>query len=324
MMRTLVATVTDSTPVDAEEITRVLGDEARLVKVPWMGWDDATEEQLEALGRAHAVLVRTGTVDGPLMDLCPDLQVITLHGTGVDQVDLSAAGRRDITVTNVPGANAHAVAEMTLGLALALARRITDAHVTLSRGDWEGARHNGREIRGMQWGIIGMGEIGKKVGALAAAVGCRVSYCGRRRQDPSAVGGADWLQKEDLLRTSDIVSVHIPLTEETEYFIDEAALRMMKPGAFLINVSRGRVVDGRAAAMAAHSGHLGGAALDVFETEPITRAELNDLIGDRVVLTPHLGGSTEECLREIAHRAVLDIRRVWRGESPRHPVTVEV
>ncbi len=319
----LVATATETTPVDRQAVDRVLQEEGMLHLVPWLGWDEATEETLEVMSQACGLLVRTGTVDGDLMDRCPHLQVIALHGAGVDQVDVRAAHERGITVTNVPGGNARAVAEMTIGLALTLMRGIVPANAAMSRGNWEAGLHTGRQIAGRRWGILGMGLIGGIVARLAHSLGAEIVFHHPRpRPDltdglPTDVRAVSW---KEVLESADILSVHVPLTEDTRHLIDAAAIGRMKAGAYLINVARGPVVQAHAAAQAAHRGHLGGVALDVFHREPAPAEDLEPLVGERVVLTPHLAGSTEECLEEIARRAAEDIVRVWRGEPPEHPV----
>ncbi len=319
----LVATATETTPVDSEAIEGILNGEGTLRIIPWLNRHAATVEMMQIMEMARGLLVRTGTVDAELMDRCPHLQAIALHGAGVDQVDVQAAAERGITVTNVPGGNAQAVAEMTLGLALTLMRGIVPAHLAMSKGDWEGGLHTGREIRGMRWGILGMGLIGKLVAGLAHAMGAEVAfYHPRPRPElteglPGDVRAVSW---ENLLQRSDVISVHVPLTDENTHLIDAAAIGQMKLGAYLINVARGPVVQAEAAARAAHRGELGGVALDVFDREPAPGEDIEPLLGDRVVLTPHLAGSTQECLREIAERATRDIVRIWRGEHPQHPV----
>lgn len=323
-MRTLVATATETTPVNEAEILAVLGDAACLDVVPWYGWNEATEEMIVRMGRADALLVRSGIIDDRLMARCPKLKVIAVHGAGVDQVDVEAAVNNGITVTNVPGANARAVAEMTLGLALTMVRGITSAHIALSEGRWDDARFLGREIASLRWGILGMGHIGRIVSRLAAALGAELAYfdpylsSSLKQTLPEGTREVD--SKEALLRTSDIISVHVPLNDSTVHLIDAESVELMKPGAYVINVARGGVVDGRSLAEAAHAGRLGGVALDVFDTEPVAEEELKSLVGERVVLTPHLGGCTEECLRQIAREATHDILRVWRGETPQHLV----
>ncbi|MFO8060272.1 MAG: NAD(P)-dependent oxidoreductase [Bacillota bacterium] len=323
-MRTLVATATETAPVDESEIVAVLGDAGHLDVVPWTDWEHATDELLERMCRADALLVRTGTIDEKLIGLCSNLKIITLHGAGVDQVDVAAAVDNGIWVTNVPGANARAVAEMTLGLALAMIRGIVSAHIALSGDDWHGGRFLGRQITSLRWGILGMGHIGRIVGHMASAIGAEIAYFDPylppSLKDTLPEEMVELDSKESLLRTSDIISVHVPLSDATFHLVDAESVELMKPEACLINVSRGGVVDGRALAQAAHAGRLGGVALDVFDTEPVVEEELKQLVGPRVIVTPHLAGSTEECLREIARRGTSDILRVWRGETPEYLV----
>jgi len=320
----LVATASETTPVDEETITSELRHRGKLRVVPWLGWNEAESDTLsQQMIDADAMIVRTGTVNAHLMDMCENLEVIALHGAGVDQVDVAAASEREIIVTNVPGANARAVAEMTLGLALDLMRRITEGHEALSSGSWEDGLHTGKEMHSLKWGILGMGQIGANVAQLLDTFGTEIIYNDPDPKDeilnklPDNVCSAS---KRELLNNSDVISVHVPLTEETTHLLDEQAISMMKDDAYLINVARGEVVDAKAAAAAAHAGKLGGVALDVFANEPAPAEDIEPLVGKRVILTPHLAGSTEESLREIAAKATRDIVRIWRGKEPKRRV----
>jgi D-3-phosphoglycerate dehydrogenase len=319
---------TSELPIAGAPVTAALGDIAavRSVALPYKPLTLAEEEAFAAeLQGAAAILLRSGYITATLLDRLPDLRVVAVHGAGVDPVDVAACTERDVLVTNTPGANADAVAEITIALILSLLRRIPEAaHRALAAREWDAARHTGGELKGRRLGLVGFGQIGRRVAAIANAFGAKV-VAADPAVAPDAIreAGAEAATLDELLAAADIVSLHAPAIPATIHMIDEDALRKMKPGAMLVNCARGSLVDEAALAGALTSGQLGGAALDVLEGEPPDPASpIYD--APNIILTPHMAGSTQECLETIARTAGEDIARVLKGEAPRFPVNAPV
>lgn len=314
----LVATATTDLPVAEDVIRQKLGNIARLETVPLPFHSLADEPNLPSwfsqLETADALLVRSGIVDEWLISRLKNCRVIALHGVGVDQVDVEACSYKGIVVTNVPGANARAAAELTLGLILDSLRHISRADRLLRNGNWEAARFVGKELGGQRVGVIGLGNIGLKVAHLCQAFGASVAFydidCSR-----TAVTGLPWMPLHDLLRWATVVTVHVPLTPQTRGLLSHRELTLIGSGGVLVNVARGPVVDQKALAECLEAGQLGWAACDVFDVEPPNLSERLFSM-QRATFTPHIGGSTEECLAAIARAATEDIVRVWSGSSP--------
>ena len=272
----------------------------------------------ERASDADVVVIANHALKGDVVRLCPNLKMISVAFTGVDHLDLEACRTRGILVSNAAGYATSAVAELTLGLALALFRQILPADgAARSGGTLEGLRQ--RELRGKTFGVVGTGAIGKEVARLAAAFGC--SVLGHRRSVPEGTEeeGILHVSLEDLLRRSDLVSLHVPLTDATRGLIGEDALALMKPDGVLINVARGPVVDQQALARALREGRLGGAGVDVFDLEPPLPPDHVLFEVPRLILTPHLGYATEEALEERA-RIALENVLAWTQGRPRNVV----
>jgi D-3-phosphoglycerate dehydrogenase len=239
------------------------------------------------------------------------LSVVGCFSVGTNQVDLDAARRHGIPVFNAPFSNTRSVAELVIGEIVMLLRRIFPRSVAAHEGAWDKSAKDSREVRGRTLGIVGYGNIGSQLSTLAEAMGMRVIFFDQT--DKLRHGNTEPVETlQDLLAQSDIVSLHVPETPATAGMIGEAEIRLMKPGSFLVNNSRGTVVDLDALAKALRDGHLAGAAIDVFPVEPSSNSERFDtpLQGlKNVILTPHIGGSTEEAQdrigREVA-RKMLD------------------
>ncbi|OZM70122.1 D-glycerate dehydrogenase [Amycolatopsis antarctica] len=263
-------------------------------------------------------------IDGPLADAAgPGLAVVATVAVGYDNVDVPALAERGVTVTNTPGVLTDATADLAFGLLLALTRRIGEGERLLrARTPWrfDLGFMLGSGLRDRTLGIVGLGQIGQAVARRARAFGMEIAYTGRRRADPAVEAelGARYLPLADLLRSADVVSLHCPLTEATRHLIDAAALRAMRPGAFLINTTRGPVVDERALAQALADGEIAGAGLDVFENEPDVEPRLLGM--DNVVLTPHLGSATVETRTAMAVLAARNVLAVLGGDPPLSPV----
>ena len=270
---------------------------------------------------AGAILLRSGYITASLLDRLPDLKVIAVHGAGVDPVDVAACTERGVLVTNTPGANADAVTEITFGLMLALLRRIPDAaHKAKAEKAWDSARHTGGELKGRVLGLIGLGQIGQRVAAIATAFGMGVIAHDPALSDEEITRrGAEPMALQGVLANADILSLHAPAIPATRHMINAAAIATMKPSAMIINCARGSLIDEAALALALIEDRLGGAALDVLEGEP---PDSNSPIyrAPNLILTPHMAGSTQECLRTIAGTAGADMVRVLNGEAPKHPV----
>ncbi|MFC9971602.1 NAD(P)-dependent oxidoreductase [Spirillospora sp. NPDC127200] len=251
------------------------------------------------------------------MDRAPNLRLIQKLGTGVNTIDLDAAAERGVAVANMPGTNAQAVAETALLLMLAALRRVVPFDALTRAGQGWPARPGmvGGEIAGRTVGLLGGGEIAGLLRGMLEAIGARVLYTSRtpRTGDPA------WRGLEDLLRESDIVSVHIPLTDETHHLLDRERLALLPEGAVLVNTARGAVVDEGALVEALASGRLGGAGLDVFEAEPV--AADNPLLKlDNVVLMPHVAWLTRETWARYFAVAAENCRRLAAGEELLHRV----
>lgn len=261
-------------------------------------------------------------VTADVLSQAKHLRVISRHGVGVDNVDLEAATCRGIVVTNTPGHNSVAVAELTLALVLALARRIPYHDRLVKQGDW--ARVSGMELAEHSLGIIGIGRIGKEVAKRAAGFGMRILY-----HDPVPppqeflvrVQASDRSLK-DLLAESDVVSLHCPLRDDTRNLIDRTALRRIKSSAFLINTARGGLVDEQALYEALTEGALAGAACDVFSHEPPTHSPLLAL--DNFIATPHIGSATLQTTLRMGLMASENALAVLRGERPANVLNPEV
>jgi phosphoglycerate dehydrogenase-like enzyme len=309
-------------PVRTDFLREELGEQAEVREVP-LPFGEWTAEQLETYWQeiepADALFVRTGIIPAQLISRCPRLKIITLHGAGVDQVDLSAAQAAGIWVTNLPGVNANAVAELTVGLMLALLRKVALADRLLRHGDWEAARQIGRELRGKTVGLVGFGNIGRRVAAMLKAFSVNLLYYDAVGPRGGAEERAQFRSLDQLLAVSDIVSLHVPSSPETHHLLDERRLGLLQPHALLINTARGPIVDQFALYTALQEGRLAGAALDVFDPEPLRAGHpLTQL--DNVIITPHIAGSTDECLEDLARKGAAELLRVLRGELPQHAV----
>jgi D-3-phosphoglycerate dehydrogenase len=277
------------------------------------GWKVLTHDQLPdglpaALADADALVVRSAVqVDDALMEHAPKLRVVGRAGVGVDNIDANAATRRGIVVMNTPGANAVAVAELTIGLMLALARKLPAANSTMHAGKWEKKSLQGAELRGKTLGILGLGRIGLEVARRAKGFGLEIVGC-----DPfvsAAVArenGIKLVTLDELIAGSDYVTLHVGLTTQTAGVINAKSLAAMKKGVRIINCARGELVDDAALVEALKSGQVAGAALDVFVEEPAKNSPYAEL--DTVILTPHIAGSTAEAQEAVGVQIAMQVR----------------
>ena len=271
----------------------------------------------EALARARALIVRNRTrVDQPLLDAAPDLEAIGRLGVGLDNIDIAACEVRNIQVLPATGANDASVAEYVIGAALTLWRGVFHATAEVLAGEWPRDRLIGRELAGKRMGLVGFGSIGRMVAQRVRALDMTVvafdPYVSG--DDPAWAEVERCVTLEAVIRNADVVSVHVPLTPFTRGLIGRWALERMKPDAVLINAARGGIVDEAALIEALRAGRLGGAALDVFETEPLTAAtaaRFKDL--PNLLLTPHVAGPTRESNARVAAVTAANVRRVLEG-----------
>jgi glyoxylate reductase len=269
-------------------------------------------------GKDALVSLLTDAVDRSVIDAAPTLKVIANVAVGFNNIDIAHAAARGIVVTNTPDVLTESVADFTWALILAITRRLAEGERLVRRGEWKGWALDlllGSELRGKQLGLVGVGRIGRAVAARAPAFGMNVVYTSRREL---GVPGAEPMSLDRLLLTSDVVSLHVPLTDQTRHLIDKRALTRMKRSAYLINTARGPVIDEEALAWALQQHLLAGAALDVYEHEPAVHADLLKL--ENVLLVPHLASATTETRTAMVDLAVENVLAVLAGGPPITPV----
>lgn len=272
------------------------------------------------LGEARGLIVRNRTqVRAGLLAAAPRVKVVGRLGVGLDNIDVEACAGRGIAVFPATGANDASVAEYVVTAALMLLRRAWFATERVAAGQWPRNDLMGRELMGKRLGLLGFGAIARETARRAAPFGVTIlAHDPYVAADDPAFGalGARSVSFEDLLRDSDVLSLHVPLTEATRDLIGASALAAMKPGAVLINAARGGVVDEAALVAALKSGRIGGAALDVFETEPLTGDKAALFAGcPNLILTPHIAGVTEESNVRVSWATVHAVRRALEGAS---------
>jgi len=267
----------------------------------------AGSDLLDAISDVHYIGIRSSTrLDASVLEAAKKLKAIGCFCIGTNQVDLDAARRMGIPVFNAPFSNTRSVAELAIADIILLMRGIPEKAARTRRGEWAKTALRAHEVRGKCLGIVGYGRIGSQLGILAEGLGMRVLYHDVENKLP--LGNATPVDSlGELLAEADIVSLHVPETPVTRNMIDADAIRTMRPGSLLINAARGTVVDVDALAEALESGHIGGAAIDVFPVEPKSNKEPFDSPlrrFDNVILTPHIGGATEEAQSNIAREVV--------------------
>ncbi|MFF8784333.1 2-hydroxyacid dehydrogenase [Streptomyces sp. NPDC015125] len=288
---------------------------------------ETTDEDPAALREAHLLITGLGPVTAGHLAAAPDLELVQCASHGFDYVDLDAARERGIPVCNIgsSGAEKQNVAEQTFALMLALAKQLVPAHTALAEADWALPRlqQSITELSGKTLGIIGLGHIGEEVARRALAFDMDLVYAGPKPVAPETearLGGARHLGLDELLRTSDYITLHAPLTERTRHLLDAERLALLKPTAFVINTARGALIDQDALADALAAGTLAGAGIDVFDPEPPTAA-LRLLKAPNVVLSPHVAGVTRETLVRIALAAVQNVLGHLEGKPLRDIVS---
>jgi len=282
------------------------------------------DELLEAVRGASGVLsTATEKMDGEVMDAAGEgLKVVANMAVGYDNIDVGAARERGIVVTNTPGVLDETTADVAFMLMLAAARRLGEGERLLRAGEWEwwGPKQlRGIDVWGKKLGIVGLGRIGRAVARRAKGFGMEILYHNRsRKEDAEKELGARYLDLDDLLRESDFVSIHTPLTDDTRHLIGERELGLMQDTSVLVNTSRGPVVDETALAGALEAGRIFAAGLDVYEEEPKVNPKL--LERENAVLAPHIGSATIETRDRMARLAAENLAAVLRGEEPKSPV----
>jgi glyoxylate reductase len=266
-------------------------------------------------------------VDAGLIEGAAGLRIVSQMAVGYDNIDVAAATRRGVLVTNTPGVLTEATADMAFALLLAQSRRLPEGERAMRRGEWGEWKPwflLGRDLTGKTLGIVGLGAIGQAVARRALGFGMRVIYTSRQRKpEAEASLGIAWRELPQLLAESDCVSLHVALNAETRGMIGSAELASMKPDSVLINTARGGVVDQAALVQALRERRIGGAGLDVFETEPLPRDHAL-LSLDNVVVAPHLGSATVETRTRMSDLAVDNLLAFFRGETSPCPVNPEV
>ncbi|MGC9187239.1 MAG: glyoxylate reductase [Fervidicoccaceae archaeon] len=278
------------------------------------------------------VTLLTDKIDRELLDRAKNLRIIAQYAVGFDNIDIRYATEKGVYVTNTPEVLTHATADLAMALLLAVTRRIVEADSFVRNGEWERSRTGwhplmllGMELNGKILGVIGMGRIGREVAKRARSFGMKIVYYDLRRlpQEEEDSLGAKFLDLEELLSTSDVVTIHANLTEQTRHLINEQRLRLMKPTAYLINVARGAIVDANALVKALKEGWIAGAGLDVFEEEPLPAShELTKL--KNVVLAPHIGSATIEARNAMAEKVALNLIEFLNGRIPPDLVNKDV
>jgi len=294
---------------------------------PWRDGKECTDaEQREILPGVDAVIVRLFTISAADLEQCPNLKVIGKHGVGVDNIDCEAATARGIPVVFTPTANSNAVAEHALALMLALARHIVPSSVALREGRFaDRAQFTGVELAGKTLGVVGLGRIGSRVAEMASA-GMDMKV---RGYDPyhtaDTYKGPAVLETslDELFRAVDFLTLHVALSAETQHLINDERMRMLKPGCRLINTSRGPVVDERALVRALEEERIAGAAIDVFEEEPVP-ADHPLCAAPNLLLTPHISSSSRESMDRMARDSAQGVVDVLNGKSPANVANSDV
>jgi len=278
-----------------------------------------------AQGRDALICTILDRVDAELLDACGGLKVVANFGVGFNNIDVAAATARKIPVTNTPGVLTDATADITFALLLAVARRLGEGERLIRAqkwGGWEPLQLLGADVSGATLSIIGFGRIGQAVARRAEAFGMRVIYWNRSALDKSVVPVATAVSFEDVLRQSDFVSLHVAYNSETHHLLDERQFALMKPNAFVINTTRGPVINEAALVRALQTKQIAGAGLDVFEREPQLAPGLAEL--ENVVLAPHLGSATIGTRTKMGMIAVDNLMAVCAALRPPNCVNPEV
>jgi Phosphoglycerate dehydrogenase and related dehydrogenases len=279
-------------------------------------YDQSRDKQniVRAIGDATVYITAVAPADREVIDAAPGLKYILKTGTGLDNVDIDYATEKGILVSNAPGENATSVAELAIGLMVAISRQIPQLDRQTKEGTW--FHSNGFELHGKTLGIIGFGTIGQKIAKIAGAFGMnRIAYGAYRDDEAAARLETKFVALEQLLAESDYLMISTSLKKSNYHLINAAALKQMKPSAFLINISRGALTDEQALFDTLRKREIGGAALDVFEQEPPDEP-LPCL--DNLITTPHIGGTTEESVERVAKVTIDNIRRFMTGEPLNH------
>ena len=318
----MIFAVTNRVPAPAVELLREAGE----VRIDEREEAIPRADLLELVGGAEAILALLhDRVDEELLEAAgPQLRCVANVAVGYDNVDVAAAERRGVVVTNTPGVLDDATADLTMALILAATRRVAEGDRLVRSGEpwsWGMGFMLGSSLQGKRLGIVGLGGIGARVAERARAFGMEIAYHSRHPSPAEAALEAELLPLPDLLAGSDVLSLHCPLTPETHHLIGAEELAAMKPGAVLINAARGPIVDEAALAGALAAGRIAAAGLDVFEREPEVEPGLLGL--DNVVLTPHLGSATVETRTAMAELAARNAISVLRGQGPLTPVTAQ-
>ena len=279
----------------------------------------------QVMDEADAFITRGSIkITREVMASSPRLRVVGVHGIGCDHVDLEAAKELGKVVLNTPTALTETVAEMTLALMLSLTRRVVSADKAVRSGEWSRKYGDlrGTEVMGKTVGIVGLGKIGAAVARRLRAFEVKMLYNSRtRKPELEAEIGVEWAELDDLLGRSHIVSLHIPYSPETFHFISGREISLMRDGVLIVNTARGKIVDQEALVEALRSGKVAGAALDVFEVEPLDPGDpLTSM--DNVILAPHLAASSHEAMWRMATQVADGVLKALRGEVPDHPVVL--
>lgn len=274
-------------------------------------------ELAEILGDAVGVIASTDTFDASVFAACPNLKVIARTGVGVDAIDIAAATRAGVVVATTPGANEEAVADHALAMILTLQRRIGENDAAIRQGRWDRAGAlTPSDLYGATVGLIGSGAIGRAVIRRLRAFGTTICV-----YDPfleQAPKGTELVDLATLLSRSDVITVHAPLTDGTRGLLGAEQLAAMKPGSYVVNVSRGGIIDEQALADSIRAGHIAGAGLDTFEREPIGDSPLREL--PTVIMSPHIAGLSHRSIEAMTQQATQAVLDVVSGRLPAHPV----
>mgnify|MGYP001111842808 FL=1 len=304
----------------APSAVELLGDDVEIRHV------DGTDRPalLSAVADADALLVRSATkVDAEVLAASTRLKVVARAGVGLDNVDVPAATARGVMVVNAPTSNIVSAAEHAIALLFAAARHIPPADAALRQGQWKRSAYTGVELNGKTVGIVGLGKIGQLVAQRLAAFGVTlIAYDPYVAPARAAQLGIELASLDDVLRSADVISIHLPKTPETLGLIGKDQLAITKPGVIIVNAARGGLVDEVALAEAVRSGHVGGAGIDVYVTEPTTSSPLFEL--ENIVVTPHLGASTDEAQDRAGTDVAKSVQLALAGEFVPDAVNVQI